>query len=127
MERSLAGEGWIQEAVLVAETEPARLRAHLELAARFAADEHFEGARRMLADAGEHCTSAASAQVITQWDSDLDELRVAFTKRHEQHESAAQDAYVGRLRERRQAAIDRGDSQASSRYDQLLTDAGATE
>ena len=44
-DRFVAGRGWIEEATLVAQTEPARLRAFQELAARLTVDERLAAAR----------------------------------------------------------------------------------
>ena len=48
VDRFLAGRGWIEEACLVAQSEPVRLRAYRELAARLTAEERLDAAQRML-------------------------------------------------------------------------------
>ena len=123
--RFLAGEGYLQEATLVGESEPQRLRAYRELAVRMTAYERIDGARAMLDRAAERCTSAASTEALTQWRGELEALQVAFQERHERQEAAARSAYIERLQARRQQALERGDSQASDRYEQLLAEAGA--
>ena len=124
--RFLAGEGYLEEATLVAESEPQRLRAYQELAVRMAAYERIDGALAMLERAGERCTSAASSAALTQWRGEVEALRRAFEERREQRETLARSAYSQRLQARRQRALARGDSQASTRYEQLLQQSGAT-
>jgi hypothetical protein len=60
LDRFLAGRGWIEEATLVADSEPVRLRAFQELAARLTVDEHLAAARQILDRAGQRCTGAES-------------------------------------------------------------------
>jgi hypothetical protein len=124
-ERSLAGLAWIQEATLVAESEPVVLRAHQELSARFTAREQLDGARQMLAKAEQRCTSAPSAQLLATWRGELDGLNQAFQERHQQRESLARQAYLDRLNKRHQAAAARGDSRAASGYERLLNETGS--
>ena len=124
-ERSLAGLGWIQEATMVAESEPARLRVYQEMAARFSVDERLDAAGAMLDKAATRCTSGPSVKLLAKWRAELGELSQAFQVRHEAQETFAQQAYADRLKRRHQTALDRGDSQAVMRYEQLLTKAGA--
>ena len=123
--RFLAGEGYLQEATLVAESEPLRLRAYQELAVRMTAYERIDGARAMLDRAAERCTSAASTEALTQWRGELEALRLAFQERHEQQEAAA--------RRRTSSGSKHGGSGRCAwrlpgrvRYEQLLAEAGAT-
>lgn len=123
----LAGQEFLQEACLVATSEPVRLWAFGQWAARFTANENLQGARDILAQAGERCTSSQSTDKLAEWSEQLAALSTAFAARHQKQEALARDAYIARLRTRRQRALDGGDSAAASRYDQLLSDAGATE
>jgi hypothetical protein len=127
MERSLAGLGWIQEAALVAQSEAVRLGVFRQWAARLAADENFAAAESVLDTAAQRCTSSASTSALSEWRQALDQLKLGFEQRHAEHEALAQQAYVAQLRDRRQSALDQGDSAAVSRYDQLLAEAGAGE
>lgn len=127
LERPLAGQGFLEEATLVARSEDVRLRACLELAARWTTDERIAAATAMLDRAQQRCPSAASAAVLAQWRTALGALQTAFEQRHAAAETQARDAYIARLRHRHQAAQQRGDSEATTRYEQLLTAAGATE
>ena len=55
VDRYLAGRGWLEEACLVAQSEPVRLRAYRELTARLTAEERLDAAQRMLEDAARRC------------------------------------------------------------------------
>ncbi len=122
--RFLAGREWIEGACLVAQSEPARLRAFKELAVRMTVDERLDSARQVLDHAAERCTSGESVAALTQWRSELDVLSQAFDARRAQRQVVAEQAYIDRLRARHQNALDRGDSQATARYEQLLTGTG---
>ncbi|MHB9081935.1 MAG: PA14 domain-containing protein [Pirellulaceae bacterium] len=125
MDRWLAGRGWLEEATLTAQSEPVRLRAFQELAARLAANEQLTAAGSILDQAGQRCTSGESVAALNQRRSELDTLSGVFQARHEHQEALAREAYVGRLKVRHQRAVAGGDQAASSRYEQLLTKAGA--
>ena len=123
--RFLAGEGYLQEATLVAESEPQRLRAYRELAVRMTAYERIDGARAMLDRAAERCTSAASTEALTQWRGELERWHVAFQERHERAGSGGPQPLYPAAPSAAAAGLERGDSQASDRYEQLLAEAGA--
>jgi hypothetical protein len=127
MDRFLAGQGWIEEATLVATSEDARLRAFLELAARTAVDERLVAAQQILDHAQQRCTSAASLATLAQWRGALDALSREFQERHRQAEANARLAYVAQLRQRHEAARARGDTEAVTHYEQLLEAAGTNK
>ena len=126
VDRFLAGRGWIEEACLVAQSEPVRLRAYRELAARLTAEERLDAAQRMLDAAAGRCPSAESTTALAQWRGELDAQRQAVEERRARQEAAAQDAYRARLRTRYQRATDAGDAPAAARYKDLLSAAGAS-
>lgn len=125
VERLLAGEHWLQEACLVAQSEPVRLRAYKELATRLAAEERLDRARKMLDSAATRCTAASSAETVAAWRKQLDQLADSFDKHHQELDAAAEQAHIEILRQRYRRAVDRGDQEAASRYEKLLNDAGA--
>ena len=103
IDRFLAGRGWLEEATLVAESEPVRLRAYQELAARFTAQEQLDAARAILDHAARRCTSEASSDALGQWRETLDAVGLTFEERRQERETRAQDAYRQKLRARRPA------------------------
>jgi hypothetical protein len=123
-DRYLAGRAWLEEATMVAQSEPVRLRAFWELAVRETAYERVDQALQMLDRANERCTSPASSEAIATWRAQLETLRQALADRHAQREAAAQQAYLEHLRARYQNSLSRGDSAASTRYEQKLSAAG---
>ena len=123
-DRYLAGRAWLEEATLVAESEPARLRAFGELAAREAAYERVDQALGMLDRAEERCTSAVSSAAIAAWRAQLATLRQALAERHARREAAARQAYINHLREGYERAVEQGDSSALAHYEQKLSAAG---
>jgi len=125
LEHYLASQPWLQEATLVAQSEPVRLRGYLQWAARCAGKENLAGARHVFALAAQKCTSSTSSATLTEWRGTLDRVATAFAAKHARQEAVARAAYVTRLQKRRQTALDRGDSQAAARYAQLLADADA--
>jgi len=126
LQRYLAGQPWLQEATLTAQSETARLDAYLQWAARCGAAQNLPAARHVLDTAEKRCTSTASGATLTAWRAALEQLASAIQTQHQQQENLAREGYVTRLEQRRQKALERGDSQAANRYDQLLADAGAT-
>jgi len=125
IDRSLAGVDWLQEACSAAESEPVRLRAYKELAARLAADQQPEAAREILAAAAARCSQAASTEQLADWRKQIDTLAKQYEKTQQEHEAAAQRAYVEALRRRHKRAVERGDQEAISHYEEVLTAAGA--
>jgi hypothetical protein len=126
LHRSLAGQNWIEMACLAAQSEPVRLRAHKELAVRLVASERLEGARQWLDFAATRFSDAASTEAIAAWRQQIDEVAADFQQEHQAAEEAAQQAYIERLRQRRQRASDAGNNQMVGHYEQLLTAAGVT-
>jgi flagellar biosynthesis/type III secretory pathway protein FliH len=108
----------------VAQSEPVRRRAFWELAVREAANERVDQAVRMLDRAEERCGSAASSEAIATWRAQLETLRHTLADRHAQREAAARQAYLERLREGYQQAVQQGDSSALAHYEQKLSAAG---
>jgi hypothetical protein len=95
------------------------------LAARLAADERIDAARQKLDAATKRCTGPESTETLAGWRKQFDQLPGWFEKDHREQEAAALRGYVDTLRQRHRKAADRGDQEAASRYEQLLTDAGA--
>ena len=89
-DRFLAGRGWLEEATLVAESEPVRLRAFQELASRLTVDERLTAANQLLDQAAQRGTSAASITALAQWRTALGGLEQGFQARCVQQEQAAQ-------------------------------------
>ena len=126
-DRFLAGREWLEEASLVAQSEPVRLRVYRELVARLTVDERLPAARKLLDEAAKRCSSAESTTALAQWRSELDALDQALQTRRQRQEAEAQDAYVQQLRSRHQQAVAQGDEAASTRYQALLSAAGGAK
>jgi hypothetical protein len=126
-DRFVAGRGWIEEATLMARTEPVRLRAFQELASRLTVDERLAAASQILDQAAQRCTGPQSATALAQWRAGLDGLATGFQARHAQQELDARNAYIEQLRARHARALARGDESATTRYEELLSAAGAGE
>ncbi|MHB9081957.1 MAG: PA14 domain-containing protein, partial [Pirellulaceae bacterium] len=126
-DRFLAGRGWIEEASLVAQSEPVRLRVYRELVARLMVDERVAAAHQLVDIAAQRCRSAESTTALAQWRSELDAVEQAFQTRRQRQETEAQNAYVQQLRTRHQRAVAQGDEAASSRYQELLSAAGGAQ
>jgi hypothetical protein len=122
VDRFLAGRGWLEEATLVAQSETVRLRAFQELAARQTVEQRIAAANKVLDEAAQRCGSAESVAALAQWRQELDGLSQAFQERREREEALIREAYAQRLRTRYQRALDRGDSQAAARYQDLLAE-----
>ena len=126
-DRFVAGRGWLEEATLMAQSEPARLRAFQELAARLTVDERLAAAGQILDQAARRCTSAASTTALAQWRTALGGLEQGFQTRHAQQELDARNAYVQELRSATRGPWRRATTQPPPATNELLTAAGAGE
>ena len=125
--RFLAGEGYLEEATLVAESEPQRLRAYQELAVRMAAYERIDGPRAGDARAcGGACASPASSRRSRRGGARWSRC-VGPLKNGESSGRRWPAAPTSSGSKRGGSGHLRGDSQASTHYEQLLQQSGATE
>jgi hypothetical protein len=125
VERFLAGYLWVEQACSAALSEPVRLRAYKELATRLAAEERPQAARETLDAAARRCSQASSRQKLAAWRQEVNQLADRLEARHKAEDAAAQQAYIAALRRRHKRAVGRGDQEAISHYEELLSAAGA--
>lgn len=116
VERITAGQGWIDEARLVAKSPEFKLLGANESAARLAALGKFDAARDMLNKAA----TGASTPLVMQWLKDVDAYERQMAAHHAELQAAAKQSYRQALQRRRQRAAQQGDQQAVGRYDSLL-------
>lgn len=124
--RLLAGRQWLEEALLVAKSEPVRLRAQKELATRLAAYGRLDQARQVVDDATQQVSEASSVAALSTWQQEIDKMQTAIEQQREQEMARSEQLYLDKLRGRRQRALDAANTEAASHYEQLLTAAGAT-
>ncbi len=120
----LAGRGWLEEACLIAKSEPVRLRAYKELAVRLTGDEEFDAAKRLLERVGNRCSSPASIESLAKWQQEIDHVDRGNTQMQATREVVAQQAYWNNIRARYRAAVRTGDQDEVSRYKQAFSKAG---
>ena len=125
--RVLAGRGWLEEAMLAAQSEPLRLRVHKELAVRLADRGRLAEAAAVLQQAASKFTAPSSQEALALWQQQLAQLAVQLKEKSEVAEAQVQEAYVQQLRGRLQRAQQRDDSQAAARYEQLIQAAQGTD
>lgn len=124
--RLMDGRVWIDEATLVAESPEVKLRAIKELASRLMALGRFGDARELLAKTAEDASGSAAAE-IASWQQAVDDLEEARSVAQAEQAAAAQEAYLSKLRERRDRAAQNGDTGAVNRYQALIDAAGSNE
>ena len=117
----LKGKQWLQEAILVSESEPMLYRAHNELISRAIATNSFEYAELLISQADAELTSPASKVHVASWDSALVKAKEDSKRRIQQSEQRAVQAHLGVIRRRQTKALTRGDKLAASRYDAMLS------
>lgn len=120
----LAGQAWLEEACLTAQSEPARLRAYKELAVRLAGEEQFDAAKAQLDKAGNRCSSPDSAAKLAAWRHEIDGVSKTFTLLHNDMAEVGKKAYWNEIRTRRQQAASAGDQAAVSQYEEAMNAAG---
>ena len=120
VERLNAGQGWLQEAELVAETEAARLRAFREMVTRLAALGDMEAAEAVIQMAETKLSGSASRAAIAQWRAGLDEVKQTVVQTKSKRHAYVQRACEQVLERRLQRAVSRSDSQAEMRYRAVL-------
>lgn len=123
--RPLAGRAWLDEATLVARNEWVRLRTYQELTVRLAIYGRFDQAKQLLDAAGQQISEAAPKTALTDWRQQIDQLEIDFEQQRQERAALAEQHYLDNLRNRRQRAMDAGNSAATTRYEQMLTAAGA--
>lgn len=105
-----AGQGWLDEAALVAQTGPVQARVAVERAARYAALGKWPAAEEALqGQAG-----------LDAWRSRLTELQNAAAQQEADDRTAAEAAVLAEMRRRLARANARGDSAAASKYSAVI-------
>lgn len=123
--RSLAGQNWLESAVVAAESEPARLRAYQEILWRLVSRERYEAARTILDQAAEKLKQPSSVAALAALRQQVDRIAADLQTREAEAEILARQRYVDRLQARYQKAADAGREDAAARYRQVLTVEGA--
>lgn len=115
----LAGRGWLETALLEAQSEAVGLRAFRDLIARLAIqDETRPGALALLETAARRYPAAQ--QSLADWRSGIERLDDLARQDRLRQEEQAQQAYAAALERRRQRSLERSDPQAAGRYERLL-------
>lgn len=123
-EHIFAGRQWLEEATLVAQTEPVKLRANKELLARLATYQVASKAGDFLDGVEQRFTTDASAAVLAEWRTELQEVAAEHQRRQDERREIARRGYLDSLSHRLQRAIDRDDTISIERYQGLLKKAG---
>jgi hypothetical protein len=122
-ERLLAGRGWLDEASLVAESEPVRLRILQEKLARSLAELQPELVAAIVSEAEIQCTGGVSLASIASWKQATDGLAQAVETERARQERDATSNYQAELQRRLETSQQAGDQQEASRIEQLLQSA----
>lgn len=125
VERFMAGKGWLQEACLVAQSEPTKLRAYKEMVVRQAAGGQFEAARHFVQMAQERLTSPTSQEALASWVREIDGLVAKAELDRQRQKDRARQAYLETLERRLRRVEERGDQQKAARYAELIARAKA--
>jgi hypothetical protein len=124
--RLLAGRQWLEEAILISQSEPVRLRAYKEIATRLAAEGHFDQARGLLIGLGNRLSRGPSAAAVAGWRKEVDRMEMGFRQRRDEAVARSDNLYIENLRARHKRALESSNTEAARRYEQLITAAGAT-
>lgn len=108
--RLSAGMGWLDEAMLFAQTQEVKERVARERVARLAALQKWDAAEAAL----------EGFPGLTDWQARLVELRSQAKIAQEKQRAAADAAFLAELRRRQSKAVARGDSDSASRYATLI-------
>jgi hypothetical protein len=103
-ERLLAGQSWLEEACLVAQSEPMRLRGYRELAARMVGNEDVAGATKLLDTAAKRFSQPKSTAALAQWRTEIAAVDQQVHQQKTEQETTGQDAYHQALERRRARA-----------------------
>lgn len=109
-ERLGAGFGWLDEAMLVAESPETKTRVIRERAARLAALQKWDAAEAEL----------EGEAALEDWENELTALQGEVALKEEEKASAADAAFLAEMRRRLSRANAREDSDAASRYTSLI-------
>jgi len=109
---------------LVAQTEPVKLRANKELLARLATYQVASKAGDFLDGVEQRFTTDASAAVLAEWRTELQEVAAEHQRRQDERREIARRGYLDSLSHRLQRAIDRDDTISIERYQGRLKKAG---
>lgn len=121
--RALDGRGYLDQA-LEAATSPAVIgRVTQELVARLVWSNQLQEAQALLAGALPGLPNDQQAPLVA-WQSQITQWAAEQAEADRQQTSAANEAYVKTLQDRRNQAAARGDSAAVSRYNGLISAAG---
>ena len=116
----LRGRAWLEEACMVAQSEPVRLRAYQQLTARLAVTEDIDGANKLLDKLATKISDPIVTTALTAWRTQIAATADDFRKKHQEQETLAQKAYLDSLQAKRQQAIDQHDDESAAHYEQLL-------
>jgi hypothetical protein len=123
--RVLAGRQWLEEAMLIAQSEPVRLRAYKELATRLAAEGHFDQARGLLVGIGNRVSQGPSAAAVAGWRKEVDRMEIESRRHREETVARSDNLHIENLRARHKRALESSNTEAARRYEQMITAAGA--
>jgi hypothetical protein len=118
-EQLLAGQGWLDEAALMAESPEQKLRVARERIARLVALGRWEAVEVELTSAESYSPNARTE--VFGWRSNIETVKTRQGEQAKSTEQLAQDAYRATLQRRRVKASERGDLDAVKSYDLLLT------
>lgn len=119
-ERYHVGGQWIDEAGLVAESEPVKLLVFEERFAREVWAEHNVEAAAILDAATAHLTSTASQQRLAAIREKAGKIYEIRQQQRLAHEQTGLAPHVEELKRRKTAAAERGDQAAVDHYDALI-------
>ena len=108
-ERIAAGNDWIVEASLVAESSDSQLRIAREQIARLTALQQWDSAELAVGE-------AVAGEQAKKWSERLVKMQENAAKRAVKQKRKAQDVYLAELKRRQKRAADRGDVGAEERY-----------
>ena len=119
-ERYHAGWGWLDEASLMAASEPVRLRVLREKLARLGAMDQRAAAQTMLTENESRFTAEESQTKLAEWKKTLEAMAEQFDELQVQRAKEAQAAYVKELQRRLKKAQDADRTEAAAHYQQKL-------
>lgn len=111
-ERISAGNDWIVEASLVAETPETQLRISMEQIARLTAQQQWDSAREAI--------ESVSTDESEKWNTQLVKLQEQAAKRAVKQKEEAQEAYLSELKRRKEKANDKGNTATADRYGAMI-------
>jgi hypothetical protein len=116
------GRQWLDEALLVAESDAARNRVKFELIARLIAEGSIERAREELNAIASNTSDQQIVARIRDWRNEIQEFESRAAQRRIDDAKQAEDFHRQRLEAQRDEAAQRGDSQAIAIFEQQLSE-----